>query len=110
MGVIADAVPIRRRTRHRRHPTIALATARWSTRAFLACASSDSMHERKGDDGRAELTPSSPARRLRHLGGILEVLTWAQLGLHRKRCALLDVDGYYDPLLGCSIARWRMDS
>ncbi|MFG3284533.1 TIGR00730 family Rossman fold protein [Streptomyces sp. NPDC048111] len=28
-----------------------------------------------------------------------EVLTWAQLGLHAKPCALLDVDGYFQPLL-----------
>ena len=28
-----------------------------------------------------------------------EVVTWAQLGLHRKPCGLLDVDGYFDPLL-----------
>jgi uncharacterized protein (TIGR00730 family) len=28
-----------------------------------------------------------------------EVLTWSQLGLHRKACALLNVNGYYDPLL-----------
>jgi uncharacterized protein (TIGR00730 family) len=28
-----------------------------------------------------------------------EILTWAQLGLHRKPCGLLNVDGYYDPLL-----------
>jgi hypothetical protein len=28
-----------------------------------------------------------------------EVLTWTQLGLHRKPCGLLNVDGYYDPLL-----------
>lgn len=28
-----------------------------------------------------------------------EVLTWSQLGLHRKPCALLNVNGYYDPLL-----------
>lgn len=28
-----------------------------------------------------------------------EVLTWSQLGLHRKPCALLNVDGYYDGLL-----------
>jgi predicted Rossmann-fold nucleotide-binding protein len=27
------------------------------------------------------------------------VLTWAQLGLHRKPCALLNVAGYFDPLL-----------
>jgi uncharacterized protein (TIGR00730 family) len=29
-----------------------------------------------------------------------EVLTWAQLGIQRKACALLNVNGYYDPLLG----------
>jgi uncharacterized protein (TIGR00730 family) len=28
-----------------------------------------------------------------------EVLTWSQLGLHRKACALLNVNGFYDPLL-----------
>lgn len=30
---------------------------------------------------------------------IFEVLTWAQLGLHRKPCGLLNVEGYFDPLL-----------
>jgi hypothetical protein len=28
-----------------------------------------------------------------------EVLTWSQLGLQRKPCVLLNVNGYYDPLL-----------
>lgn len=28
-----------------------------------------------------------------------EILTWAQLGLHTKPCGLLNVDGYYNPLL-----------
>lgn len=28
-----------------------------------------------------------------------EVLTWAQLGLHRKPCGLLNVEGYYDGLI-----------
>jgi len=28
-----------------------------------------------------------------------EVLTWAQLGLHRKPCGLLNVAGYFTPLL-----------
>ena len=28
-----------------------------------------------------------------------EVLTWAQLGFHRKACGLLNVKGYFDPLL-----------
>jgi hypothetical protein len=28
-----------------------------------------------------------------------EVLTWAQLGIHEKPCALLNVDGFYNPVL-----------
>ena len=28
-----------------------------------------------------------------------EILTWAQLGLHEKPCGLLNVKGYYTPLL-----------
>lgn len=28
-----------------------------------------------------------------------EALTWSQLGLQRKACALLNIQGYYDPLL-----------
>jgi uncharacterized protein (TIGR00730 family) len=28
-----------------------------------------------------------------------EVLSWAQLGIHAKPCALLNVNGYYDPLI-----------
>ncbi len=28
-----------------------------------------------------------------------EIVTWAQLGMHRKPCGILNVDGYYDHLL-----------
>ena len=30
---------------------------------------------------------------------LFEAWTWTQLDLHRKPCALLNQDGYYDPLL-----------
>ncbi|MFJ5047552.1 TIGR00730 family Rossman fold protein [Streptomyces sp. NPDC098077] len=30
---------------------------------------------------------------------LFEVLTWAQLGLHAKPCAVLNTNGYYTPLL-----------
>ena len=30
---------------------------------------------------------------------LCEAITWTQLGLHRKRCGLLNVAGFYDPLL-----------
>jgi uncharacterized protein (TIGR00730 family) len=32
---------------------------------------------------------------------LFEVVTWAQLGLHDKPVALLNVGGYFDGLLGC---------
>jgi len=28
-----------------------------------------------------------------------EILTWSQLGLHAKPCGLLNVEGFYDPLI-----------
>jgi hypothetical protein len=34
------------------------------------------------------------------LDELAEVVTWAQLGLHRKPVALLDVDDFWEPLLG----------
>jgi uncharacterized protein (TIGR00730 family) len=33
------------------------------------------------------------------LDEFFEILTWAQLGLHRKPCGLLNVQGYFDRLL-----------
>jgi uncharacterized protein (TIGR00730 family) len=58
-----------------------------------------SMHERKAK--MAELSDAFIAMP----GGygtfeeFCEIITWAQLGLHRKPCAILNVEGYYDPLL-----------
>jgi uncharacterized protein (TIGR00730 family) len=33
------------------------------------------------------------------LDELFETLTWAQLGIHRKPCGLLNVNGYYDGLI-----------
>jgi uncharacterized protein (TIGR00730 family) len=58
-----------------------------------------SMHERK-----ATMTDLSDAF-IALPGGFgtfeefCEIVTWAQLGLHRKPCGILNVEGYYDPLL-----------
>ena len=60
----------------------------------------DSMHERKAL--MAELSDGFIALP----GGIgtieefVEVLTWAQLGIHTKPCGLLNSAGYYERLLG----------
>ena len=58
-----------------------------------------SMHERKAM--MAELSDGFVALP----GGLgtfeeyCEIVTWAQLGLHLKPCGLLNVNGFYDPLL-----------
>ena len=58
-----------------------------------------SMHERKAlmselSDGFVALPGGNGT-----LEEFFEVLTWAQLGEHGKPCGLLNVAGYYDPLL-----------
>ena len=60
----------------------------------------DSMHQRKAL--MAELSDAFIALP----GGFgtfeefCEIVTWAQLGLHRKPCGILNIEGYYDQLLG----------
>jgi uncharacterized protein (TIGR00730 family) len=58
-----------------------------------------SMHERKAlMEQRSDAFIALPGG-LGTLEELFEILTWAQLGLHRKPCGLLNVDGYYDPLI-----------
>ena len=33
------------------------------------------------------------------LEGFFEILTWGQLGIHAKPCGILNIAGYFDPLL-----------
>lgn len=59
----------------------------------------DSMHERKLKmselcDGVIALPGGYGT-----LEELFEMLTWAQLGLHQKPIAILNIDGYYDALL-----------
>jgi uncharacterized protein (TIGR00730 family) len=61
----------------------------------------DSMHERKTKmselcDGVIALPGGFGT-----LEELFEILTWAQLGLHQKPVAILNVDGFYDSLLAC---------
>jgi uncharacterized protein (TIGR00730 family) len=59
----------------------------------------ESMHERKqkmSDLADAFIALPGGYGTLEELA---EVLTWAQLGLHRKPCGLLDVEGFFRPLL-----------
>jgi hypothetical protein len=83
IGVIPDAL-VAREVAHRRVPDLRVV---------------GSMHERKAL--MAELADAFVALP----GGfgtfeeLCEVITWTQLGLHRKRCGLVNVRGFYDPLL-----------
>jgi uncharacterized protein (TIGR00730 family) len=59
----------------------------------------EDMHERKkvmfmNSDAIAVLPGGAGS-----LDEFFEVLTWAQIGLHRKPIFLIDVDGYWQPLL-----------
>ncbi len=59
----------------------------------------NSMHERKAlmselADGFIALPGG-----IGTLEEFFEMWTWAQLGMHRKPCALFNAAGYYDPLL-----------
>ena len=58
-----------------------------------------SMHERK--QAMADLSDAFALMPggLGSLEEFFEVWTWGQLGLHRKPYGLLNVDGYFDPLL-----------
>jgi uncharacterized protein (TIGR00730 family) len=57
-----------------------------------------SMHERKAQmAARADAFIALPGG-FGTMEELFEVLTWAQLGLHAKPCALLDVAGYYAAL------------
>jgi hypothetical protein len=59
----------------------------------------DSMHERKAKMGAlADGFVALPGG-MGTLEEFCEVVTWAQLGLHRKPCGLLNSANYYEPLI-----------
>lgn len=59
----------------------------------------ESMHDRKAQmSDLADCFLALPGG-FGTLEEFFEVLTWAQIGIHRKPCGLLNVDGYFDPLL-----------
>jgi hypothetical protein len=98
MGVVADAALAARGEVVGVIPR-ALATKEIAHHGLADLRVVPSMHERKAlmtelADGFVALPGG-----LGTLEELLEVLTWAQLGLHRKPVALLDVAGYFRPLV-----------
>ncbi len=58
-----------------------------------------SMHERKARMSElADAFVALPGG-MGTLEELAEMLTWAQLGIHSKPCGVLDVDGYWQPLI-----------
>lgn len=73
---------------------------RWNHPALTEMITVGSMHERKR-------TMASLSRAAIALPGgcgtfeeLLEIITWRQLGLYQGHVVILNVDGYYDPLVG----------
>lgn len=57
------------------------------------------MHERKAEMARQSDAFIALPGGFGTMEETLEMITWAQLGIHNKPVGLLNVDGYYDPLL-----------
>lgn len=98
MGVVADAVIaagghatgviphalVARELAHRALPDLRIVTSMHERKATMASLS-DAFVALPGGFGTFE--------------EFCEVVTWTQLGVHRKACGLLNVDGFYDPLI-----------
>ena len=98
MGVIADAVlaagghaigviphaMVARELAHRALPDLRIVNSMHERKATMA-ALADAFIAMPGGFGTFE--------------EFFEVVTWTRLGLHRKACGLLNVSGYYDPLI-----------
>ena len=83
IGVIPDAL-VAREIAHRGLPDLRVVHSMHERKAMMA-ELSDAFIALPGGFGTFE--------------ELCEAITWTQLGLHRKRCGVLNVGGFYDPLL-----------
>jgi uncharacterized protein (TIGR00730 family) len=83
IGVIPSAM-VARELAHRGLPDLRVVASMHERKALMASLS-DAFMALPGGFGTFE--------------ELCEVVTWTQLGLHRKRCGLLNVAGFYDPLV-----------
>jgi len=83
IGVIPSAL-VAREIAHRGLPDLRIVSSMHERKALMASLS-DAFIALPGGFGTLE--------------EFFEVVTWTQLGLHRKPCGLLNVAGYYDPLV-----------
>ncbi|CAN6336949.1 unnamed protein product [Urochloa humidicola] len=59
----------------------------------------DDMHQRKAEMARQSEAFIALPGGYGTMEELLEMITWCQLGIHDKPVGLLNVDGYYDPLI-----------
>ena len=83
IGVIPDAL-VARELAHRGLPDLRIVRSMHERKALMADLA-DAFVAAPGGFGTFE--------------ELCEAVTWTQLGLHQKRCGLLNVAGFYDPLL-----------
>jgi uncharacterized protein (TIGR00730 family) len=60
-----------------------------------------SMHERKAQMAKLASGFITLPGGIGTLEETCEILTWAQIGIHKKPCGLLNVCGYYDHFIAC---------
>jgi uncharacterized protein (TIGR00730 family) len=98
MGVLADAV-LRQGGEVHGVITRALEEKEIAHQGLTTLQVVETMHERKAamadkSDGFIMLPGAFGT-----LDEFFEVVTWTQLGIHAKPCGILNVNGYFDPLL-----------
>ncbi|KAF0114784.1 MAG: hypothetical protein FD150_1327 [Rhodobacteraceae bacterium] len=98
MGAVAEAATAAGASTLGVIPTHLLGRER-AVRDHTRLVVTEDMHERKKvmfmNSDAAVVLPGGAGS----LDEFFEVLTWAQIGLHKKPILLLDVDGYWQPLL-----------
>lgn len=98
MGVVADAV-LRGGGRVTGVITRALQEREVAHLALSELLVVETMHQRKAAMAdRSDAFVMLPGG-LGTFEEVFEVVTWSQLGIHGKPCGVLDVDGYFDPLV-----------
>lgn len=97
MGVLADAV-LEAGGRVHGVITAALVDSEVAHEELTSLAVVDTMHERKAAMAdRADAFIAMPGG-FGTLDEFLEMVTWGQLGIHRKPCGILDIAGFFGPL------------
>jgi uncharacterized protein (TIGR00730 family) len=98
MGVIADAT-ITAGGRVHGVITRALEQKEIAHRGLTRLDVTDSMHERKALMAEASDAFIMLPGGIGTLDEFFEAATWTQLGIHNKPCGILNVNGYFDPLI-----------